>query len=160
VLWTRLLGARHTTSAVGERVDLLEHARTERESLVLKPNRSYGGDGVLVGHGVTQGAWEAALESSLADEQRWVLQQTATIPVKSFHVLDDADRLHVEPFYVVLGFAPSRYGVAMLARASQREVVNVAQHGGLCAVMVSASPLRKDGRASVSVGFDVHSSGR
>ena len=72
-------------------------------------------------------------------------------------MLDDADQLHVEPFYVVLGFAPSRYGVAMLARASQQQVVNVAQHGGVCAVMVSASPLRKDGRASVSVGFDMHS---
>jgi hypothetical protein len=115
---------------------------------------------VVVGPAATQGEWESALDRALADEQRWVLQQTATIPVKSFHVLDDADRLHVEPFYVVLGFAPSRYGVAMLARASQREVVNVAQHGGLCAVMVSASPLRKDGRASVSVGFDVHSTGR
>jgi hypothetical protein len=86
-----------------------------------------------------------------------VLQQTASIPVKSFHVLDDADQLHVEPFYVVLGFAASRYGVAMLARASQQQVVNVAQHGGVCAVMVSASPLRKDGRASVSIGFDMHS---
>ena len=160
VLWTRILSERYTTSATGERIDLLERARRERESLVLKPNRSYGGEGVVVGPAATQGEWESALDRALADEQRWVLQQTATIPVKSFHVLDDADRLHVEPFYVVLGFAPSRYGVAMLARASQREVVNVAQHGGLCAVMVSASPLRKDGRASVSVGFDVHSSGR
>ena len=157
VLWTRLLSARHTTSPTGERIDLLEHARRERESLVLKPNRSYGGDGVLVGPATAQGEWEAALDRALADESRWVLQQTASIPVKSFHVLDDDDRLHVEPFYVVMGFAPSRYGVAMVARASQRHVVNIAQHGGLCAVMVSASPLRKDRRASVSVGFDVHS---
>jgi hypothetical protein len=40
-----------------------------------------------------------------------------------------------------MGFAPSRYGVAMVARASQRPVVNVAQQGGMCAVMVSAKAL-------------------
>jgi hypothetical protein len=144
VLWTRLLSARHTTSAVGERVDLLEHARQERESLVLKPNRSYGGDGVVVGHGVSQGEWETALDRALADEQqRWVIQLAAPIPVKSFHVLDEADEVHVEPFYVVMGFAPNRYGVALMARASQQQVVNVAQHGGMCAVMVGATSLRK-----------------
>jgi hypothetical protein len=141
VLWTRILSARHTTSAMGERVDLLEHARAERETLVLKPNRSYGGDGVVVGHAVDQGAWESALDRALAGEGRWVVQQAAPIPVKSFHVLDDADAVHVEPFYVVMGFAPSRYGVALMARASQQQVVNVAQHGGMCAVMVGAAAL-------------------
>ena len=158
VLWTRLVSARQTTSPTGDRIDLLEHARSQRESLVLKPNRSYGGEGVLVGPATSQSEWEAALDRALADgENRWVLQETASIPVKSFHVLDDAGTVRMEPFYVVMGFAPSRYGVAMLARASQQRVVNVAQHGGVCAVMVSASPLRKDGRASVSIGFDVHS---
>src|SRR5215207_8599529 len=141
VLWTRLLSARDTTSALGERVDLLEHARVERESLVLKPNRSYGGEGVLVGHAAEQGEWEAALDRALAEPNAWVLQQAAPIPVKSFHVLDDAGELHVEPFYVVMGFASNRYGVAMLARASQQQVVNVAQHGGVCAVMVGAAAL-------------------
>jgi hypothetical protein len=141
VLWTRVVSARHTTSATGERVDLLEHARTERDSLVLKPNRAYGGEGVLVGHAATPGAWESALERALADEQRWVIQEAAPIPVKSFHVLDEADGLHLEPFYVVMGFAPNRYGVALMARASQQQVVNVAQHGGMCAVMVGAAAL-------------------
>jgi hypothetical protein len=61
--------------------------------------------------------------------------------VKSFHVLDETDGLHVEPFYIVMGFAPSRYGVAVVTRASQKQVVNVAQHGGMCAVMVSAKAI-------------------
>ena len=52
-------------------------------------------------------------------------------------------RVDVEPFYVVMGFAPSRYGVALMARASQQQVVNVAKHGGMCAVMVGATSLRK-----------------
>ena len=141
VLWTRLVSARYTTAALGERVDLLEHARVERESLVLKPNRSYGGTGVLVGHAAEQGEWESALERALTDPNGWVLQQAAPIPVKSFHVLDDAGALQVEPFYIVMGFASNRYGVAMLARASQQQVVNVAQHGGVCAVMVGAQAM-------------------
>ena len=142
ILWTRRVAERRTTSALGEPIDLLEHARTERESLVLKPNRSYGGDGVMVGHSVEQGAWERALDRAVGEPNGWVLQQAAPIPVKSFHVLDDATgEVHVEPFYVVMGFASNRYGVAMLARASQSQVVNVAQHGGVCAVMVSAQAM-------------------
>jgi hypothetical protein len=141
VLWTRIVSDRRTVSPAGERIDLLEYARLERESLVLKPNRSYGGDGVLVGPTAVQGEWESAIDRALVDEDRWVVQQVAPIPVKSFHVLDDLDRLSVEPFYIVMGFAPSRYGVALVARASQRQVVNVAQHGGMCAVMVSAKAL-------------------
>jgi hypothetical protein len=141
VLWTRRVADRQTTSPLGERIDLLEHARAERESLVLKPNRSYGGDGVMVGHSAEQGEWERALDRALAEPNGWVLQQAAPIPVKSFHVLDDAGQLHVEPFYIVMGFASNRYGVAMLARASQSQVVNVAQHGGVCAVMVGAQAM-------------------
>jgi hypothetical protein len=141
VLWTRLVTERHTVAPTGERIDLLEYVRRERESLVLKPNREYGGEGVVVGPTATQGEWESALDAALADDKRWVVQQLASIPVKPFHVLDDSDGLHVEPFFIVMGFAPSRYGVAMVARASQRPVVNVAQQGGMCAVMVSAKAL-------------------
>jgi hypothetical protein len=47
----------------------------------------------------------------------------------------------MEPFYVVMGLAPSHFGVAMMVRASQKEVVNIAQQGGLCAVMVGAKAL-------------------
>jgi uncharacterized circularly permuted ATP-grasp superfamily protein len=109
---------------------------------VLKPNRSYGGEGVLVGPGVEQGEWESAIERALKDENdRWVLQETAKIPSKSFHILDDSGELHVAPFNVVMGIAPSNYGVAMLVRASPGRVVNVAQGGGTCAVMVSAKAL-------------------
>ena len=58
VLWTRLLSDRRSTAPDGKQIDLLEYARKNRESLVLKPNRSYGGEGVLVGPGVEQGEWE------------------------------------------------------------------------------------------------------
>ena len=95
----------------------------------------------MVGHSAEQGEWERALDRALAEPNGWVFQQAAPIPVKNFHVLDGAGELHVEPFYIVMGFASNRYGVAMLARASQQQVVNVAQHGGVCAVMVGAQAM-------------------
>lgn len=141
VLWTRIVSDRRTVSPAGAQVDLLEYVRKEREALVLKPNRSYGGEGVVVGRDAAQGAWEKGIDAALADQDRWVVQQSGPVPVKTFHVLDDSDRLHVEPFYVVIGFVPSRYGVGLVARASQQAVVNVAQQGGMCAVLVGAKAL-------------------
>jgi hypothetical protein len=159
VLWTRVLSDRRTVSPTGERRELLEYARKERESLVLKPNRSYGGEGVLVGPTASQSEWESAIDRALADDDRWVVQQVAQIPVKAFHVLDDLERLHVDPFYIVMGFAPSRYGVALVPRASQQHVVNVAQQGGMCGVMVSAKALRSAGsRAPVKQATPADSS--
>ncbi len=140
VPWTRLLFPRRTTLPEGGSGDLLDHARRGRESLVLKPNRGYGGEGVLLGAAVDAGAWEAALDRALADPERWVLQRLVTLPVQDFPVRGPDGRLQPEPFYTVMGFVPSRYGVAILGRASQKQVVNVAQRGGLCAVLLGHPP--------------------
>ena len=68
-----------------------------------------------------------------------MVQQLATIPVREFPVVGPDGAVHIEPFYTVMGFAASQDGVAILARASQKQVVNVAQHGGICGVLVSRS---------------------
>ena len=78
--------------------------------------------------------------AALADpDDRWVVQQLATIPVREFPVVAPDGTVHIEPFYTVMGFAANEDGVAILARASQKQVVNVAQHGGICGVLVSRS---------------------
>jgi hypothetical protein len=136
VLWTRILSDRRTLLPDGQPGSLLDYVRREHETLVLKPNRAYGGEGVLIGPAVTRAEWEAALERALADGERWVVQQLASIPVNEFPVVDADGRVHLEPFYTVMGFAATRYGVAVLGRASQKQVVNVAQRGGMCAVLV------------------------
>jgi hypothetical protein len=137
--WTRVLSDRRTLLPEGQIGGLLEYARTNCERLVLKPNRSYGGEGIVIGCAVTQEQWEVALDAALADSERWVVQQLVTIPVREFPVLGPDGAVHIEPFYTVMGFAASDDGIAVLARASQKQVVNVAQHGGLCGVMVSRS---------------------
>jgi hypothetical protein len=140
ILWTRVLSERRTVLPDGRLGNLLDFARTHHEALVLKPNRAYGGDGIVIGPAVTRDAWESAMRAALADpDDRWVVQQLATIPVREFPVMGTDGAIHIEPFYTVMGFAASEDGVAILARASQKQVVNVAQHGGICGVLVSRS---------------------
>jgi hypothetical protein len=62
------------------------------------------------------------------------------IPVNEFPVRGADGTVHVEPFHVVMGFAATQYGLSILGRASQKQVVNVAQRGGLCAVMTAHLP--------------------
>ncbi len=142
ILWTRLLSERRTLLPDGQSGDLLPYVRHEQETLVLKPNRGYGGQGVLLGPAVSAGEWNAAVDAALADSNRWVVQQLASLPVSEFPVVGTEGKLHVEPFYTVMGFAPSKYGLAILGRASQKHVVNVAQRGGMCAVVHSRAPTR------------------
>lgn len=139
ILWTRILSNRTTQFPDGRSGNLLDYVRKEFETLVLKPNRSFGGEGVVIGHGLPKQEWEQAVEKALADKERWVVQQLATIPVQEFPVVGPDGGLHAEPFYLVMGFAATNYGLAVLGRASQKQVVNVAQRGGLCAVMVGHS---------------------
>lgn len=144
VLWTRVLSDRRTTLANGEAVELLDYARKERDQLVIKPNRSYGGDRVLIGPAVTQGEWESAIEQAVSGDEHgeervtdtYVVQRLANLPVSEFPLITPEGEVSIEPFYTVMGLAPTKYGVAILGRASQKMVVNVAQRGGLCGVLV------------------------
>ncbi len=112
---------------------------------MLKPNRSFGGDGVAIGHLLTANEWDKVVEKALADPERWVVQELANIPVSAFPVVGPDDKVNFEPFYTVMGFAGTKDGLAILGRASQKQVVNVAQRGGLCVVMVGRAPSRLHG---------------
>jgi uncharacterized circularly permuted ATP-grasp superfamily protein len=120
----------------------LEYVRREHDTLVLKPNRAFGGQGVVLGAALTRQEWEQAVEKSLADKERWVVQQLASIPVTEFPVVGPDGAVQGEPFYTVMGFAPTKDGLAILGRASQKQVVNVAQRGGMCAVMLGHATAR------------------
>lgn len=134
--WTRIISDRRTTDPMGEGVELLKFIRESQDSLVLKPNRSYGGTGVVIGPSASESEWDAALQAAVTDKERWVVQQLAVIPVYEFPVVESSGEVSMEPFHVVMGFAATRYGVGWMTRASQKQVVNVAQHGGMCGVMV------------------------
>src|SRR5262249_42735355 len=140
VLWTRLLSDRRTVLPDGQEGGLLEYVRKEHESLVLKPNRDYGGHGIVLGHLLSRAEWEAEMDKALADKERWGGEQLAGIPGSEFPGVGPDGQIHVEPFYTVMGFAATRDGLAILGRASQKQVVNVAQRGGMCGVFVGHPP--------------------
>ncbi len=136
VLWTRVLTDRRSTDPQNEIIDLLDYVRKNREILVIKPNRSYGGEDVLIGPSVTDGQWADAIEKAIKEPGMWVVQRLARISVYDFPVIADDGSIQAAPFYVVIGLAPTKYGVAVLGRASQKQVVNVAQRGGMLAILV------------------------
>ena len=141
--WTRLLRPGTTTLPDGSKGDLGEYVRHARESLVLKPNRGYGGTGVAVGPATDAAQWEALVSAALVPGgERWVAQRLVSLPVCHFTTMDADGRLHAQPFYVVFGFLSSPYGLATLGRASQARVVNVAQRGGMCVLVVGHPPGR------------------
>ena len=144
VLWTRLVGDRKTTLPGGREGDLLRYARDNRELLVLKPNRSYGGKGVVIGAGVNQAEWEHLLDEAAAlyedPEYSSVVQAAARLPVYEFPLAGENGQVFAEPFYAVMGFAATDHGLGTMCRVSQKQVVNVAQRGGLAAVLEAEAP--------------------
>lgn len=152
VLWTRVVADRRASLPDGEMVNLLEYIRKEHDLLVLKPNRSYGGDRVVIGPAASAGEWEAAIEEAVrgaqSGDEQWVVQRLARIPVYEFPVVGPAGGFEPEPFYTVMGLAPTKYGLSVLGRASQKMVVNVAQRGGLCGLLVGKPSQRLMGPAA------------
>ncbi len=146
VLWTRLLTDRKITLPDGDEVGLLTYARRDQDMLVLKPSRAYGGEGIIMGPAVSASDWEAALQTALTGGERWVVQRLTRIPVMTFPVLHETG-LAMEPFYVVMGLAPTRYGLSVLGRASQKMVVNVAQRGGLYSMLLGRPSVQLRGPA-------------
>lgn len=144
VLWTRIVGDRRTTLPHGKEGHLLDFARRNRERLVLKPNRGYGGKGVTLGLATEPAQWDQLIEEAAATytdpEESWVLQSMARLPVHEFPVVGPGGRVFEEPFYSVMGFASTENGLGILCRVSQKQVVNVAQHGGLAVVLVARPP--------------------
>ena len=144
VLWTRIVGERRTTLPNGRSGELLEFARMNREQLVLKPNREYGGTGVMIGSATEQKDWEKQLNeaAALADDAigSWVVQAATRLPVHEFPVVGADGRVFGEPFYSVMGFAATENGLGTMCRVSQKQVVNVAQRGGVAAVLEAEAP--------------------
>lgn len=58
---------------------------------MLKPNRTYGGEGVMLGHLVDQATWESTLDKAVTDSAALV-QQLASIPVTEFPVVGPEGR--------------------------------------------------------------------
>ena len=135
VPWTRLIEATKTLGPDGAEVDLVPWMERERETLLLKPNRSYGGSGILLGRDCSERAWRLALERGLENPGTWVVQCYRPVAEKDFPVIDEEGNVGLAEYFTVLGLYASEQRLAVLGRASRRRVVNVAQKGGLVSVL-------------------------
>lgn len=136
VLWTRLLTERRTTDPEGKRIDLIPFILQNQTRLVLKPNRLYGGKGVLFGKDLSRSAWEEKIESGLKESGDWVVQEIGELRSKRFCRPNERG-LREKDLYVVSGFFATERGLGIVGRMSERTVVNVARQGGLTPILLT-----------------------
>ena len=131
VPWTRIL-ADAPTEKDGDAVPLLDLARRERESLVLKPNDEYGGKGVVLGWEANASAWDDAIEAALEDPSgTWILQERIPVRREPFPMFDEAGAVTEREMLVDL--APFLFRGKMsgyLTRLSETGLANVTSGGG------------------------------
>ena len=105
--WTRRLGE-----------DIRKQVLRDRDQLVVKPARAYGGAGVVVGTACAEAEWSAAVDNAIADGHHVVQRRVA--PIKS------------NGFDVVYGAWVHRGSYAgAFARVGHGAVLNVHRGGGL-----------------------------
>ena len=73
----RLAISRHVQTTRRFQPSLQAEAVARRTELVLKPNRQFGGTGVVFGSNVSDEEWLATLQTALETGERWVLQDVA-----------------------------------------------------------------------------------
>lgn len=131
VPWTRVV-ADVATEKDGQETALLEIARHERTSLVLKPNDEYGGTGVTLGWETTAGEWDAALDLALGDQVgAWIVQERIPVRREVFPQFDAAGE--VTNVDVLVDLAPYLFRGRMhgyLTRLSATGLANVTSGGG------------------------------
>lgn len=131
VPWTRVV-ADAATEKDDLEAPLLDIARRERDTLVLKPNDEYGGKGVMLGWEMDASAWDAALDTALADPQgSWILQERVPVRREVFPQFDAAGQ--VTDRDVLVDLAPFLFRGRMqgyLTRLSATGLANVTSGGG------------------------------
>jgi hypothetical protein len=77
-----------------------------------------------------------ALERALGAPGAWVAQAYSPVAEKDFPVIDENGGIALAEYFSVLGLFASEQRLGILGRASRKKVVNVAQDGGLVAVLM------------------------
>ena len=135
VPWTRRVRESRSTDPDGQPIKLLPWLAQNRARTVLKPNRSYGGEGILLGRECSESQFEQALQAALLRPGSWVAQAYSPVAEKDFPLIDEQGGITLAEYFSVLGLFASEQRLGILGRASRRKVVNVAQEGGLVAVL-------------------------
>lgn len=135
ILWTRLVREIKTTDPNGKPADLIPFVLGHQETLVLKPNRLYGGKGIVFGRDMTRKSWGEKIETALIERGEWVVQQLGKLKKKRFY-RPDGKKVCERDLYVVSGFFATDKGLGIVGRMSEHAIVNVAQRGGLTPILL------------------------
>ena len=131
--WTRFVEDR-TTRFQGQEVDLVDFVRRNKDDLVLKPVKEYGGTGVVLGWETEPDKWAEDVE--YARNHAIIVQQRVPTPRTIFPICQDGELRLVERMvdidpYVWRGRQVAHAGV----RLGTTSLLNVSAGGG------SAAPL-------------------
>lgn len=112
-----------------KKIYLIDFLKDEKESLVLKPSRSYGGKDVTIGRETPEDKWNEAIDRAMKED--WVVQEYVDVPTLTVPKVINGK----------LDFDYKRYNYNMLVfggkyaggfcRLSDEMVINVARGGGL-----------------------------
>lgn len=114
----------------GLKVDVRDLALDNKDELVLKPARGYGGEGVHLGPDTDEATWGQLIDEHL-DDGDWVLQRMADVPKRLYPLLED-DSIQLSPVNVNVN--PFVFGgeyAGAYTRISRENVINVSHGGGL-----------------------------
>lgn len=129
VPWTRLLFERRTEDPDGRVVDLLPYALNQRERLVIKPNRSEGGEGVHIGVDTSPSDWETILSRAAREPGEHVVQLASPPDIAIVPEVAPDGELVLTPKYLTAGFFAGLCGLGVFGRASSDRVVNLSRGG-------------------------------
>ena len=103
---------------------------------MLKPNRAYGGQDVVIGVDATSAKWDEAIGRALAEADAWVVQEFVPLPQVEF--LDEKASTTTKEF-VTVGFIATPDGIAFVGRSSPDRIVNISRGGSLVPIFLISS---------------------
>ena len=109
--------------------------KKNKNNLVIKPNRAYGGKNVSIGLFTRQNSWEMLIDKCVKQPSEYVVQELAEIKSEAFPVFE-GNKVAFKNSYVITGCAATDTGIAFLGRASAEPVVNVSRGGALIATLL------------------------
>lgn len=133
VPWTRVLWNRQTTDPQGNEVELLEFLRAHQHSIVLKPNASFGGHGVVLGPVVLANEWSAALDVAWYQPFQWVAQEYVELQPQETVFVQNGSIIET-PCFAAFGLFYCHDTLGLHGRIGSQRVVNVAKGGALACV--------------------------
>ena len=137
--WTRIVADRRTDDPSGDQVDLLDYIDANREHLVLKPCQSMRGDGVSIGDNTAPGEWRAAIRDALKTPHVVQERVRSQCVVAARPGSGELRRMRTGLDCFIFGGR----SVGLHARASENDVINIAQQGMLLPVACAAADMMR-----------------